>query len=148
MTFSTLDVLPQPAAAPSPAAGPTTWTQCSTIWPVCRRGRLNMRTMACSFLTMEVPVRRPQPSTSHPPPSSSSRARTSLILPSATTTTPDRTHSRSLSSLSAPTVRDRPLDSILHARPHSFQQVCQHRITGQQLSKHPPPADTVLVPLT
>lgn len=26
--------------------------QCSTIWPVCRRGRLNMKTKACSFLTM------------------------------------------------------------------------------------------------
>lgn len=26
--------------------------QCSTIWPVCRRGRLSMRAMECSFLTM------------------------------------------------------------------------------------------------
>ncbi|CDR00143.1 unnamed protein product [Oncorhynchus mykiss] len=24
----------RPAAAPSPVAGPTMWTQCSTIWPV------------------------------------------------------------------------------------------------------------------
>lgn len=31
--------------------------------------------------------------------------------------------------------------SILHARHHSSQQVCRHRITGQQLSKHPA-ADT------
>lgn len=31
--------------------------------------------------------------------------------------------------------------SILHARLHNSQQVCQHRITGQQLSKYPP-ADT------
>lgn len=41
----------------------------------------------------------------------------------------------------------RPLGSILHARRHSSQQVCRHRITGQQLSEHPA-ADTVLVPLT
>lgn len=31
--------------------------------------------------------------------------------------------------------------SILHARHHSSQQVCRHRITGQQLSEHPA-ADT------
>lgn len=31
--------------------------------------------------------------------------------------------------------------SILHARRHSSQQVCRHRITGQQLSEHPA-ADT------
>lgn len=31
--------------------------------------------------------------------------------------------------------------SILHARLHSSQQVCRHRITGQQLSEHPA-ADT------
>lgn len=43
--------------------------------------------------------------------------------------------------------RGRPPDSILHARRHSSQQVCRHRITGQQLSEHPA-ADTVLVPLT
>lgn len=41
----------------------------------------------------------------------------------------------------------KPPDSILHARRHSSQQVCRHRITGQQLSEHPA-ADTVLVPLT
>lgn len=31
--------------------------------------------------------------------------------------------------------------SILHARRHNSQQVCRHRITGQQLSEHPA-ADT------
>ncbi|KAM3598313.1 uncharacterized protein V6R79_016592 [Siganus canaliculatus] len=40
-----------------------------------------------------------------------------------------------------------PYLCILHARRHSSQQVCRHRITGQQLSEHPA-ADTVLVPLT
>lgn len=33
------------------------------------------------------------------------------------------------------------VSSILHARRHSSQQVCRHRITGQQLSEHPA-ADT------
>ncbi|CAK6960256.1 nuclear factor I/Xb isoform X6 [Scomber scombrus] len=49
--------------------------------------------------------------------------------------------------LSVLMARGRPPDSILHARRHSSQQVCRHRITGQQLSEHPA-ADTVLVPLT
>lgn len=34
-----------------------------------------------------------------------------------------------------------PYPSILHARRHNSQQVCRHRITGQQLSEHPA-ADT------
>lgn len=103
--------------------------------------------MECSFLTMGVPVLQPRLCTSRLPPSSSSLARISPTQPSVTTTTLDRTPWRNLCSLSVLTAQDRPADSILHARRHSSQQVCRHRITGQQLSEHPA-ADAVLVPLT
>ncbi|KAB5554012.1 hypothetical protein PHYPO_G00045190 [Pangasianodon hypophthalmus] len=93
------------------------------------------------------PVPQPHLCTFPLPPSSSSRALTSLTPPSATITTRGRTHSKSLCSLCVLMDQAKLEVSILHARLHNSQQVCQHRITGQQLSKYPP-ADTILVPLT